>query len=288
MFRMSLQKNKIFLFALIGFLISTQSCNFINPAEQVPTYVHIDSFSFSATPDVGSTSHKITSAWVYFDNQAVGAFDLPATIPVLGDSRGKLVVLPGVTYSGLNAVQYTYPYYTGDTMTLQPGTGLTVNFIPKAQYISASYLNTIIEDFENSNSFVTATGDTGVNRVNNPSLVFEGQYSGYIYLKSKDYIETVLNKTFTTKGTEAFVEINYKSSIPFEVGLQVQNQSGQLIIQYAYGFKSKTEWSKIYVGLAELIAQYPNQVYRLAINAVPQDSSGGYVLLDNIKIISKK
>lgn len=285
---MKLQKKNTYLITIIGLMVITNSCNIINPAEQVPTYVHIDSFAFSATPNVGTISHKITSAWVYFDNQAVGAFDLPATIPVLGNSKGKLLVLPGVTYSGLNSVQYTYPYYTGDTTSLQPGTGLTINFTPKTQYISDSILNLTIEDFENSNSFVNYTGDTNVVRVNTPSLVFEGQYAGYLFLKSQDYNESILNIPFKTKGTEAFVEIDYKSSIPFEVGLQTTNQSGQLFVQYIYGFKPRAEWNKIYVGLAEFIALYPNNTYRVVIKAIPQDANGGYVQLDNIKVISKK
>lgn len=276
------------LIIIISLWAATNGCDIINPAEQVPTYVHIDSFSFSATPNSGSTSHKISSVWVYFDNQIVGAFDLPANIPVLGSGKGKLLVMPGITYSGLNDVQYPYPYYTTDTMTLQTGTGLTVNFTPKTHYITDSLLNLTIEDFENSNSFINYTGDTNVVRVHDSTLVFEGQYSGYIFLKTADYSESILNIPFTTKGSEAFVEINFKSSIPFEVGLQASDLSGSLFVQYIYGFKPQAEWTKIYVGLAEFITTYPNDDYRLVIKAIPQDSSGGYVQLDNIKIISQK
>ena len=58
-------------------------CNIINPHEQTPTYIHVDSFVFqynSAVPF--TTSHDIRTVWAYYNNNPVGTFDLPATFPV--------------------------------------------------------------------------------------------------------------------------------------------------------------------------------------------------------------
>ena len=80
--------------------------NTINPKEQIPTYIHIDSIQFNANPALlGITkSHQITVAWVYYNNGLIGTYDLPATItvPMGGDSAGHLQVAPGIAINGLN------------------------------------------------------------------------------------------------------------------------------------------------------------------------------------------
>ena len=68
------------IYKYVAFLIIFPACNLINPKEQVPTYLHLDRFTFS-NPDssyTGSSSHDIPSAWVYVNDQPVGTFDLPA------------------------------------------------------------------------------------------------------------------------------------------------------------------------------------------------------------------
>ncbi len=265
------------------------SCEVINPDEKIPTYVHIDSFSFVPTPNTGTSSQKITTAWVYFDTEPVGVFELPATFPILMDKPGKLTVTPGIMYSGLSNAQTQYPFFLSDTMTISPATasGSVINFIPKTRYISDSLLKIVIEDFEEGNSFLTVGGDTGLVRVSDPSLVFEKNYAGYIHFANNKLSENIMSKSFTAR-VESFLELNYKCSLPFEVGLQSTNASGQYFTAYLYGFKPRSEWNKVYVGLQDFITQYPNKEYRVVIRVGPFDGSTGYVSLDNLKVITKK
>lgn len=269
-------------------VVTLQSCEIINPEEKVPTYVHIDSFSFVPTLNTGTSSHKITSVWAYFDNQPLGAFDLPANIPVLTDVPGVLLVTPGVTYSGISDLQTKYSFYVSDTTTLTPSKGQVVHFQPETQYLAADVLNLTSEDFELGNSFSIVLGaDTTLTRVSDPALVFEGSFAGYLYLKNKTLGESIMNTAFTA-SEDAFIELDYRSSINFEIGLQTTSSTGQLFSTYLYGFRPKSEWNKVYIGLQDFIGAYPNRSYRVVIRARSDTPLEGFVSIDNLKVISIK
>ena len=202
-----------------GFLIIT-SCEMINPEEQVPTYLHIDSFNFQKTPNTGTASQNITSVWVYFEGERVGVFDLPATVPILADAVGKVSVLPGVTYSGIKDILTPYVFFLSDTMTLTPAPGQIVSWTPTTQYMEEEYLNIFNVDFEaGGNPFTQFDGDTSLQVVTDPNLVFEGNASGYIYLDNMSRSENMLLQQFFA-DKEAYIELNYRGTLDFEVGLQ--------------------------------------------------------------------
>lgn len=276
------------VFLFFASFIFYSSCEVINPEEKAPTYVHIDSFQFVPAPGAtGTSSHKITSAWIYLDNILVGSFNLPATVPVLAGKTGLLLVVPGITYNGLSDVQTPYPFYRGDTLTFSPSPGKVVNFTPRARYLDESSLDIVNEDFEFGNGFSKVTGDTGMVRVSDPSLVFEGNYAGYIYLNNQTMSENILNQGFTA-GRDNFLEINYRGTLPFEVGLQSTNSSGQLFTTYLYGFRARADWNKVYIGLQDYLQSNTSQIYRIVIRVRSETPVQGFVSFDNFKVITSK
>lgn len=263
-------------------------CDIINPKEKAPTYVTIDSMSFQGIPETGTASQKITSAFVYLDNAFVGVFDLPTTFPVLSDKKGTLTVAPGVTYSGLSDYQLQYPYFRPYIDTFFPGKPYHLS--AKTSYWSKDIANFLMEDFELGNKFVLRDGDTTLTRVVQPNLVMEGIGAGYIYLKSpQTFSESVMTDAFSAKS-DCYIEMNYRSTIPFEVGLYAtSNLGGQDNRGYIIGFKPRDNWNKVYIGTQDFFNAFPNSSYRLMIRAsLPSGQSDGYVSIDNIKILNKK
>ena len=56
-------------------LLFIQGCEIINPEEQIPSYVYINEFSFTTSLDIqGYASSKLPDAWVYANNEFIGAF----------------------------------------------------------------------------------------------------------------------------------------------------------------------------------------------------------------------
>jgi hypothetical protein len=275
----------VFILSVFTILIFAAGCDLVNPAEKTPTYVRIDSFQFVPTTGTGTQSHKITAVFAYLDATPLGAFDLPAKIPVLADKKGLLLVRPAVVYSGLNDVLVPYPYYEKDTATFNPAPGATVSFTPKTKYTGDSTMNILNVDFESGNSFVSLQGDT-MRKTNDPKYVFEGSYGGVIELNNSDYSESVMSEYFTAVSSGAFLELNYKGTLPFQIGV-IGSDGTQDVTSYLFGFNPKSEWNKVYIGLQDFINTYPNKQYRILVKVTQNAPTTGYVAFDNFKVITQ-
>ncbi len=283
---------RIFLLFIFGCLFLS-SCNVINPAEKTPTYVRVDSFQFinAAPAKTGSISHKITSVWAFFNNQPIGVFDLPATIPVLADEPGQILIVPGINLSGFTSYQTRYDFYTADTFSFSPAPGqvLQHNFITKYADIARFPW---IENFDVGSPFIKVDEfnlqDTGMTKTTDASKIFEGSGAGYIQLTSSKPSSESINNTdiVITRGQAAYLEINYKCSVDFTVGLQTTLSSGLIQYEYIVGLKATNTWNKVYIGLKDFMDTYNTLKYRVMVKAtLPSGQSDGYVLLDNFKIV---
>jgi hypothetical protein len=275
-------------------LLSSAGCNIINPPEQIPTYVRIDSFSVSGDPAVtGSNSHKITSAFVYFNNAPVGIFDLPASFPLIADKPGTLTILPGVDFDGLSGYQVVYPLYLGDTMSLTPSPGVEQHFDANTKYIQGAGLQSN-DEFEQgvgfSNTFQKLSGDTTIVNTANPADVFEGHGSGIIALGSHDSATIISrNGIAITTNKNTYIELNYRSNCPIWVGMSVLLSDGSRYNEYIVGLNKRDDWGKIYIGADDFIGPHQGTDYKIIIHTErPSTVANGVVNLDNIKIINFK
>jgi len=277
------------LFFLCLLALFSQGCNIINPPEQTPTYVHIDSFGQFTNPFPGvSSSHQISVIWVYYNNGSVGVFDLPVTFPVLtnGNDSGTLEVAPGVTLDGLNDLLATDPFYEIATTTLISQPGKIINYTPATGFYPADKIMTL-SNFEGLTNFTLTGGNIPITIVNADSLVFEGHYSGSILLSSPgDSSVDSFNAPFAITPGNAFIEFNYKSTLPFYVGMQ-SNQAGiSTSPYYLAGIYPSGTWQKFYLGITDYIAQFPGTTYNFYIKTtLPDTQSTGRLLLDNIQLL---
>jgi len=277
----------------IAAIFGSSSCNVINPAEVVPTYVHIDSFSFKGDPArTGSASHKITSVFAYFNNAPVGVFDLPVTFPVIATAPGTLLVIPGVDFDGLTGYQATYPHYIGHEMPMTPSPGNTIDYTPATEYSTGARLLSN-EEFEqgwnNDNSFVRLFGDADLINTTTASEVFEGGGSGLIRLGAGQDSTSVISRTGISipANKSSFIELNYKGNMSLLVGMQVRLIDGSLFEANIIGLKPRTEWGKIYIGADEFVGAYQGTNYKMIIRTLkPEGLSDGFLYLDNIKVLS--
>ena len=130
-------RSKLFLFLCGG--LFWLGCN-TGKNIVVPTYIYIDSFYFKVNPHLSNipASSQITNVSVFYNNNPVGNFDLPATIPILVAGNGTLAVYPGIHVDGLNNYISPYPFYQPDTSGVAAKPGKIINRIPVT-----SFYNTI-------------------------------------------------------------------------------------------------------------------------------------------------
>lgn len=286
-FRKHMKFSRALFFSCI--IVMLANCNLINPSEPVPTYIQIDSFQFKTSNPVltGTARQKINSAFVYFDNQLIGAYELPARVPIISTKTGLLKIAPGVILNGLNGLQLAYPFFKTDTITVAYQPGTIKKITPSSSYYSATLFKWQ-EDFEGGNTFTSVTGDTTLNRTLNPSEVFEGGASGKLYFKAPQQTAQVISTaTFTLPVTASYLELHYKNTIDFQVGIQVSYDQGGVYYEYISGFKPKSEWNKVYIDLQKFASNNRGLNYRIMIRAdLPSGMSSGYVLFDNFKVVS--
>lgn len=272
-------------------LMMIQGCDLVNPKEDIPTYIKIDSVYLQSTvPAIhGSVSHKITDVWVYFNRELLGAYQLPARVPVIAKSRGQLQIVAGIWQDGLSGIRAKYPFYTVDTFSFNPQPAGSITHIPTFQYRTSDSLATEykVEDFEQGNSFTRRYGDTTFVKTNLPGEVFEGSWSSKLELQDTVTVgESITVESYALPtNRNCYLELNYKNDIPFVLRVLI-NQNGSQTTVDLTGINPSAKWGKIYYNFGGFPTTFQNATFRFILSAIlPSGQSKGTVLIDNFKII---
>ena len=76
------------------------SCNKFKGDQTIPAYIRIDSiYVYTDYENQGAPTSNITDAWVYINNEAIGAYELPAVFPVLAKGLTEVRVDEGAKVS---------------------------------------------------------------------------------------------------------------------------------------------------------------------------------------------
>jgi hypothetical protein len=283
------------VFFLTGNLFS---CELINPDEPIPAYLYVKPFQFSAGSGQGSASHKITEVWVTVDGDFLGAYNLPAVVPVLKQGKVNARLEAGIRDNGRSATPEIYPFYqvVEQSMDLKPDRLDTLR--PQISY-KPGIKFALIDDFESgSHSFQTLVTGADASRMTVVSdQVFEGKRAGLIRLNEKNQsVELATTRRFSgffEKGNAVYLELNYQSQGPVSFGV-IGYKSGATAgqISYVAGFNPSEKWNKIYFNLSEAIASSKLDEYQIILNAtLPKNENGTNsrtetdIRIDNIKLI---
>ncbi|MCW3123407.1 MAG: hypothetical protein JWQ38_2899 [Flavipsychrobacter sp.] len=279
-------KIRLVIIAVVCGLI-WQSCKVIDPKERTPTYFHIDSFVFNTCLPGLNTLHKITAVAVFYNNAPVGFFDLPANVPILANATGQMSVAPAIFINGLSSLTSVYPFYQFDTSTITSQPGKVVTYLPKTCYYPTTKVK-YISRFDGAPGFVRVAGNKDLLTTTNPDLEFEGG-TGIITLSALgDSSVNSTNTTFPIPSGSAFIEITYKSTIPFYIGLQAK--LGSVVSSEPYylaGINPSSTWTKFYLNVADFHGQYQGTDYNFYLKAVLADGqTSGQLLIDNIQLVT--
>ncbi len=291
-------KIKHFLCLLaLGFAV--ESCDLINPAEPIPAYLHIRPFSFSTNASQGSSSSKITDGWVYVGGDFLGAYTLPATMPVIATGEQEVQVFPGIKDNGIAALPDIYPLYERYIVAVDLSENVEDTIRPVTHYVD-NVRFALLEGFENNlHTFSEDLDDNQLTTLETSSQkVFEGSQSGRIFLDQENALFTAgsdrLN-VFPPGGTPVYVEMNYQTEVPLSVGLYGYDNVGVRTFQLINrGANANEEWNKIYFNFTEEMRTLSNSniaEYQVVLQAVIPLDEGGFTLeeaniyVDNVKLV---
>ena len=222
--------NKIvYCFAFIVAVI-VSGCQNLYKTEPIPAYIHIDKITLSVSDasaaGQGTASSNISDAWIYVDEQLIGCFEMPITVPVLSNGTHSVRIRPGIKVNGIAATRTPYPFYTDFTQTVMLNAGEVATMNPTTTYATNTHF-LMIEDFESGNNFQkTASSDTNIQILNAPNPnIFEGNHSAIVYMdnsRADFYADIAMKDSMSMVGT-VFLEMNYKCNTEFLVALEGYN-----------------------------------------------------------------
>lgn len=290
------------------FALSFSSCEIINPSEDIPFYLRIDSISYidsSKTPirPVKPGVQNIIDAWVYVDGIFVGTFTMPAKVPVVADGNShKVNVVPGVLVNAQSTDHRVYPFFTEYTTVIssEPGKEVTimpsVSDNPTAIKYPAEAVGQFPEEFEGVGTIFRTTINSEVDtlfRTDNPVLVFDGNFSLLAEADSADsFLEFETEKAYSlpTNLRPIYLEVNYRTDVNLNIGLYVIDNSGSSVTEQSIitMIPTELEWKKLYLNLTPYVSSFTNSKYRIYFKAEHNSGlSKSQVLLDNFRIMYK-
>jgi hypothetical protein len=285
-------------FAILLLTVTTIFSACKDEKEPIPAYLRLEPFAVDAGGD--AVWHKLTEGWLYVNGEFLGAYTLPATVPVLAAGDSEVLLFPGVKENGITMTPNIYPFLTRHTGNhfLEPGVVTTIN--PTTQYDPAVVFPWGFGrgDFDGGSTIVLENQDNDPGSSFTISSVdaFNGQ-SIHLPVDTAHPFISITTEAVALPASyerEVWMELHYRNDIPFTMWIVGQSAGSEVFLP-VYQFKP-TEgftWNKIYLNLTEtlLISQGFDQ-YRINFQvALPSDGSLNYlqeegrVLLDNLRLV---
>lgn len=265
------------------------SCDIINPEEEIPSFLQIESFSFNSIPNSGSNFHDIKEGWVFVDNVLIGAFSPGKPFPILDQGTVEVIIEAGIHEDGISVATKIYPYMERyiTTVELVPGEVTTVS--PEFQYRDDINFF-LIEEFENA-TFFTDDRDGNENTLVEFEEIdaFEG-LSGKIVLNTENpSLDVATTQAFALpiiSSANTYLEINFKTEVPIAIGLVAIDGFGAELPLYANGLNTTSAWKKVYINVQESISNNPANGYQVGFGAeLPIGLTEATIMIDNIKLL---
>ncbi len=277
----------ILLLIVILFLFFT-SCEIINPGEDVPSYIRVESISL-VTDSVtqGSASNKITDVWLYVDDQPLGVYEMPVSIPVLAGGTHYISVRAGIIVNGIAATRVYYPFYTfyNDTINLIRGSVTTIS--PVVHYFSGTIF-ALEESFSGPGYDIvrSTASDTTYQVINNQNSFEGGTGAAYLDASHPVFECEPFDSLQLPMNSPVYMELNYKSNTDFSVSMRAITSQLTYNI-FVLNIRATTEWKKIYINLTDWLALYPGAYgYKPYIHLERNSDVGdAQLFFDNFKVV---
>jgi hypothetical protein len=293
----TIKMKHIYLIVLLSstiLLFLFSSCEIINPSEQVPAYISVDTIQLLTDNNVqGSSEHGFSDCWLYINNELIGIFEVPFTVPVLHNDDCDILIQAGIKNNGSQSTRVVYPFVTSynTTANLKPNEDHDIN--PIFEY-DEDVVFALKEDFEDLGiSFeVSEESDTVIQLVSDDNAQ-EGTSMAFSLDDQNSAFECKTSELFVLpQGSRVFAEISFKCTDNFQFGVFARKYSGGAIFEERIPIITlyKTEeWKTVYVELTSTVANEINTYdYRLYFTCVRSDNATNTeteVFIDNFKLL---
>lgn len=290
-------KRVSYLSVLLIFVASTvllQSCEPKNDEDLIPSYIKIDEIKVTTESEEGSPSSNITDAWVYLNDDLIGSFELPATVPILATGEQKITIRPGIKLNGVSNTRAVYPFFTEITRELELVKDSVIHLQDLTVTYKANVNFALLEDFDQSGSLfdTTSKSTVGFTTTDDPQKVFpetDNSFSGFVQLSGDSAIFEIASKqryNFPGQGGYVFLEMNFKIDQELVIGV-IYDSEGLRLQRPLYTLNKTDEWKKIYLNLTPVKYTTPfASDIQIFLGAAKEDGvTDAEILIDNIKLV---
>jgi len=307
----------VFSIALLFILSLLGSCQKFEGDQTVPAYIRIDSIIMQTNyEEEGAPTSNITDAWVYINDEAIGAYQLPAVFPVLASGLITVRVDPGIELNGIAALRTPYPFYKPIVQDVMLVEGEEVNLNTDTLYydgeelpytMTTGYYDNLefvwMEDFEDPSLSLDSTSKsltdiTRTSPANSPEAFLSdySKYSGLMVLTTDKWLVDVATNVgyedgfvLPKLGQPVFLEVDYKNNNYFTAGFYANEQS-QIIQNPVVNMNPTSEWKKIYINLTPGVSSQVNAIdFNIFFGSTKENAvDEPRILIDNVKLIHRK
>ena len=281
---------KIILFTILSTILFSCEKDDVDTMNSngIPSYINIPNFIL----DDEDTTHNITDAWVYINEQLQGVYELPVEIPILANKEQNLRIKAGIKINGISATRSAYPYYSSyidESFVFE--SGKTTTIVPIVSYTDSAKSRLYVENFEPENN----SSGYSIENTNNSDTVFEvinegtnhyaiGALSDSISLFEITNIEGF--SELPSGNHPVFIELLYKNNTRFQIGLYINKDEAVEVAELIW-VAPKDEWSKIYVNITNIInSNLSANSFKVFIKMERDfDLSENYTYFDNLKLV---
>ncbi len=255
-----------------------------------PSYLKIDYFLVTTNVITqGTAVQTINEVTLYIDDQNAGVYHLPALVPLATSGNHKILIAPMVVENAIASnPRYSYLFLTSFDTTINFTGSNTMEVRPRTTY-KPSVKFEMIEDFENPVPLIRKSPNNTVDTLLRDSLpednILNTGHCGLFEIPNGKYMEYISKNAYSlpsSTSSDTYIEINYKTELPLDIGLYISGQAGTGLVR----LNPKSTWSKAYINITNEVSVKPiGTVFELAIAAGNADGITKKVYIDNIKII---
>lgn len=280
-------------FYLLGIILLITGCDL--EKEPVPAYVHLKPFIVDASDGQGTERQKLTDAWVSLAQTGdfLGVYELPATLPIIGDGNTDLVIQPGILENGISATPDIYNFMTlfETTADLTPGETDTIQL---ATGYNPRVIFHYVEDFEGNNSLneiIDTTIMTPIEVTSTPGEAFEGNSVKFTLNDTHPKMEVAYDgfMELPTEGDEVFLEMHYKNEGALQVALLgYEDTSSKPVLTFFIALNPRSTWNKVYIDLTNQLVNFGTRFtnFKILFGAqLPDGVSSADYFIDNLKVM---
>lgn len=288
-----MKKNYIFFpFPLSVFILfilfGTLACDDEELKADIPAFLTINEVNLETTPNQGSSSANISDVNVFVNDQSLGFFELPTSIPIRQTGNINIKIRSVIQNNGQSGDKEVYPFYTTFELDTIVSEQEEININPTIRYFETTIFSEPWsgEDFETGINFEHhIDSDTVLVSMNDPNESFEGNFGLAMLSKNATFFEarTPAFSNIPRDGFPVYLEMDFKATHSFAVSVYTNNRSNQTSVVF---FRPQTNWTKVYVELGPVFAGFANAFdFNIAIGYLKEDEKVGRLLLDNVKLV---